>query len=102
MYMHWLAYTCVCSSPIVLKENFLSSAIIVSISCRRPFRSHGDLFCFPPPPPPAAVPFTLPPAPLAVDPLVEVVLLLAAVDLDEVAVFLLAMHMYEITTLRVN
>jgi hypothetical protein len=62
------------------------------MSCSRPFRSHGDLFCFPPPPPPAAaVPFPFPPAPLVAGPLVVADLLLAAaVGFDEVAAFLLA------------
>ena len=83
-------HTCVCKSPIVLEENFLSSAINTSMSCSRPFRSHGDLFCFPPPPPPPAD-FAFPPddPPVVVDALVVVdFLLAAATDFDEVAVFL--------------
>ncbi len=82
--------TCVCRSPMVLQENFLSSAIKTSMSCNRPFRSHGDLFCFPPPPA-AAVPFPFPPAPLVAGPLVVADLLLtAAIGFDEVDAFLQA------------
>ena len=80
-----MEFTCVCSSPMVLQENFLSSAINASMSCSRPFRSHGDLFCFPPPA--IAVPFPFPPAPLVAD-----LLLPAEVDFDEVDAFLQAVQ----------
>lgn len=63
---------------MVLQENFRSSAIMVSISCRRPLRSHGDRFCFPP---------TLP-APVVAEVTGLTALLEVAVDFDEVATFL--------------